>query len=74
MTAVLVEAPVPVSLVKRPPLIRSAVDGAWDAYYAHSSSCAHCARLLHNCRDGAALWASYREARGPITTPIPGGR
>jgi len=63
--------------------ITTAVDlerAAWTVYRAHSTTCPECARRLHGCPTGAALWEAYREARGPllhlpgrptVTTPKP---
>ena len=46
----------------------------YQAYRAHSGGCDECAQRLHNCPAGAALWRAYTDARGPLVTPIPGGR
>lgn len=47
----------------------AAEGAAWDAYLTHVRGCAECHTRLHNCEAGAALWAAYTAARGPLTHP-----
>lgn len=55
--------------VRLDPPAETPADTALTAYLDHAHGCAECHRRLHNCETGAALWAAYTAARGPLMHP-----